>query len=145
MNKFDTLEGKVVVIAEGGNSLGALLSKDYARAGAEVIIHYHNEAFKQEAELTRKEIVSKGGQAVLFQGDLTNAGTAKELFEFAIKVYGKVDIAINTIGKEINDSIAKTSKQKGYFTLIDNHVTSTYFFKKEAEQHMNHNGKIIEL
>ena len=66
------LKGKVVLIAGGAKNLGGLLSRNFAAKGAKVVIHYNSDATKADAEKTLKDITSAGGEAFLFQADLTD-------------------------------------------------------------------------
>ncbi|HGA1022454.1 TPA: SDR family oxidoreductase [Bacillus cereus] len=144
MAKFDSLKEKVVVVTGGAKNLGGLLSKMYASEGAKVLIHYHSTQSKEDAEKTLLAIQNTGGQATLFQADLTKVAKIEGMFQFAVETYGKVDIAINTVGKVLRKPIAETSEEE--FDEMDK-VNSkiAYFFIKEAEKHMNDNGKIITL
>ncbi|MCU5572856.1 SDR family oxidoreductase [Bacillus cereus] len=144
MAKFDSLNGKVVVITGGAKNLGGLLSKVYASEGAKILIHYHSKQSQKDAEKTLLDIQNTGGQATLFQADLTNITKIQEMFQVAVETYGKVDIAINTVGKVLRKPISETSVEE--FDEMDK-VNSrvAYFFIKEAEKQMNDNGKIITL
>lgn len=144
MAKFNTLKGKVVVIAGGGKNLGALVSKDYANEGSKVVVHYHSSSSEEEAKQTVESIKDNGGEAVLFQGDLTSATKLKELFHFAVSQYGNIDIAINTVGKVLRKPIVETSEEE-YDSMQKINAKSAYFFIKEAAKHMNDNGKIITI
>ncbi|WP_100487817.1 SDR family oxidoreductase [Sporolactobacillus pectinivorans] len=144
MAKFDSLKDKVVVISGGAKNLGGLLSKTFAEEGAKVMIHYHSDSTKTEAEETLRTVNDNGGQGALFQADLTHVGKVTELFDFAVKTFGKVDVAINTVGKVLRQPIAETSENDfDVMDKINNKVA--YFFIKEAEKRMNDNGKIITL
>lgn len=144
MAKFDTLKNKVVVVAGGGKNLGALVSQDYAEEGAKVVVHYHSSSSKNDAEQTVNAIKDKGGDAVLFNGDLTSEDKMKELFDFAVSQYGKIDIAVNTTGKVLRKPIVETSEEE-YDQMHDINAKAAYFFIKEAANHMNDNGKIITI
>ncbi len=75
------LKGKVVVVAGGAKNLGGLLSREFASKGAKVAIHYNSENTKDEAKKTLEEITNSGGEAFLFQADLTKVENIKKLFE----------------------------------------------------------------
>ncbi|MFJ8356630.1 SDR family NAD(P)-dependent oxidoreductase [Bacillus paramycoides] len=94
MAKFDSLKGKVIVIAGGAKNLGGLLSKMYASEGAKVLIHYHSKQSQEEAEKSSPRYQKNGGEAILFQADLTDISNIQEVFQVAVKTYGRVDIAI---------------------------------------------------
>ena len=92
------LKGKVVLIAGGGKNLGGLLSRNFASQGAKIAIHFNSESTKAEAEKTLADIQHAGGEAFLFQADLTHVENIKKLFNETISKFGGIDIAVNTIG-----------------------------------------------
>ena len=79
----NNLNGKVVLIAGGAKNLGGLLSRDFATKGAKVVIHYNSDSTKADAEKTLKDITNSGGEAIVFQADLTKVENIKHLFEEA--------------------------------------------------------------
>lgn len=144
MGKFDTLQGKVVVVSGGGKNLGGLVSQLYAEKGAKVVIHYHSESSHEEANKTLQTILNNDGQAALFQGDLTKVDVTKDLFQYAKDTYGSVDIAINTVGKVLKKPIEEITEEE-YDHMQDINAKSAYFFIKEAANIMSDNGKIITI
>jgi len=135
------LNGKVVLIAGGAKNLGGLLSRDFATKGAKVVVHYNSESTKVEAEKTLAEINSIGGEAFLFQADLTDVKNIVKLFDAAIERFGGVDIAINTVGKVLKKPFAETTEEE-YDSMSEINSKVAYFFIQEAGKRINDNGKI---
>lgn len=77
MGKFNSLQDKVVVIAGGAKNLGGLLSTTYAKDGAKLVIHYHNEKSLDDAKDTLSKVEELGGQGTLFSGDLTKVSNVQ--------------------------------------------------------------------
>ena len=144
MGKLESLKSKVVVITGGAKNLGGLLSTTYAEKGAKLVIHHHNEKSLEEAKATLAKVEELGGEATLFSGDLTQVSNVEDLFKHAVNTFGKVDIAINTVGKVLKKPIAETSEEE-FNSMSDINAKSAYFFIKYAEKAMNDNGKIITL
>ncbi|QES93176.1 SDR family oxidoreductase [Empedobacter brevis] len=142
--KRNNLDGKVVLIAGGAKNLGGLLSRDFAAKGAKVAIHYNSDQTKVEAEKTLTEIINSGGQAFLFQADLTKVENIKKLFEETKNRFGKVDIAINTVGMVLKKTYLETTEEE-YDTMFDINSKVAYFFIQEAGKHLNDNGKICTI
>ncbi|MGV0854743.1 SDR family oxidoreductase [Empedobacter brevis] len=140
----NNLDGKVVLIAGGAKNLGGLLSRDFAAKGAKVAIHYNSDQTKVEAEKTLTEIINSGGQAFLFQADLTKVENIKKLFEETKNRFGKVDIAINTVGMVLKKTYLQTTEEE-YDTMFDINSKVAYFFIQEAGKHLNDNGKICTI
>ncbi|MEB6243784.1 SDR family oxidoreductase [Staphylococcus gallinarum] len=144
MGKFNSLNNKVVVITGGAKNLGRLLSETYAREGANIIIHHHNDNSLKQANHTLETVKDLGGNGAIFSGDLTKIENLQALFAFAEKTFGKIDIAINTVGKVLKQPIADTSEED--FDIMQSiNAKQAYFFIKYAEQYMNDDGKIISI
>lgn len=135
------LKEKVVLIAGGAKNLGGLLSRNFASKGAKVVVHYHSERSKLEAEKTLSDITRIGGEALLFQADLTDVKNITKLFNAAIERFGGVDIAINTVGKVLKKPFAETTEEE-YDSMSDINSKVAYFFIQEAGKRINDDGKI---
>lgn len=137
-----TLKDKVAVIGGGEKNLGGLLSRTLAEAGAKVVVHYHTS--QKEAEETVQAIQDAGGQAVSVQGDLTDVGNVRRLFDTAVDTYGGVDVAVNTTGMVLRKPILETSEEE-YDRMFGINAKAGYFFIQEAGRRLNNHGKIISL
>ncbi len=139
MGKFNSLEDKVIVIAGGAKNLGGLLSTTYAKDGAKLVIHYHDEKSLDDAKATLSKVEELGGEGTLFSGDLTKVSNVQALFQHAEETFGKVDIAINTVGKVLKKPISETTEEE-FDSMADINAKSAYFFIKYAEKAMNDNA-----
>lgn len=139
------LEGKVVLITGGAKNLGGLLARDLADRGAgAVAIHHHSAATKADAGATVDAVKAAGADAEAFQGDLTSAATMEKLFADAQARFGKVDIAINTVGKVLKKPIVEVS-EKEFDDMSAINDKSAFFFLKSAGQVLEDHGKIVTL
>ncbi|HNQ03612.1 MAG TPA: SDR family oxidoreductase [Thiobacillaceae bacterium] len=138
------LKGKVLVVAAGAKNLGGLISREFAKDGAKVVVHYNSDATRQDAEATVKAIKDLGGDAYATQGDLTKPANVTTLFTQARDRFGGIDIAVNTVGKVLRKPIVETSEEE-YDSMFDINAKAAYFFIKEAGRHLNDNGKIITI
>lgn len=140
----NNLHGKVVLIAGGAKNLGGLLSRNFAKKGAKVAIHYNSDTTKSDAEKTLTEITSAGGEAFLFQADLTKVNNIKKLFDETKSKFGGIDIAINTVGMVLKKPFLDTTEDD-YDTMFDINSKVAYFFIQEAGKTLNDNGKICTI
>ncbi|MBB6130752.1 SDR family oxidoreductase [Mucilaginibacter lappiensis] len=138
------LQGKVVLIAGGAKNLGGLLSKNIAAKGARIAIHYNSTGTEADAEKTLAEIQKAGGEAFLFQADLTKIESIKKLFEEAKTRFGGIDIAINTVGRVLKKPFTETTEEE-YDSMFDINSKVAYFFLQEAGKQLNDNGKICTI
>ncbi|MBD8081321.1 SDR family oxidoreductase [Chryseobacterium caseinilyticum] len=135
------LNGKTVLIAGGAKNLGGLLSRNFAQKGAKVAIHYNSDSTKTDAEKTLEDISAAGGEAFIFQADLTKVENIAKLFEATKERFGGIDIAINTVGMVLKKPFLETT-ESDYDTMFDINSKVAYFFIQEAGKHLNDNGKI---
>ena len=139
------IQGKTALIAGGAKNLGGLLARDLARQGASgIAIHYNSDAARADAEATAEAVRAAGAKAHLFQADLTSAAAVERLFADAKQALGRIDIAVNTVGKVLKKPMAEISEAE--FDQMDavNNKTA-FFFIKEAGRHLADNGRICTL
>lgn len=139
-----TLKGKVVIVGAGAKNLGGLISREFAKGGAKVVVHYNSDATRRDAEATVKAVKDLGSDAYATQGDLTKPANVTALFEEARSRFGGIDIAVNTVGKVLRKPILDTTEEE-YDLMFDINAKAAYFFIKEAGRHLNDNGKIITI
>lgn len=144
MSKSD-LKGKVVLIAGGGKNLGGLLARNLAKKGvARLAIHYNTESARPQAEATLAEVKAAGADGFLFQGDLTQVSDITRFFDETIAKFGRIDIAINTVGKVLKKPFAETT-EADYDSMADINSKVAYFFIQEAGKKLSENGKICTI
>ncbi|MBZ4191302.1 SDR family oxidoreductase [Niabella beijingensis] len=138
------LKGKVVLIAGGGKNLGGLLSRDFAKTGARLAIHYNSEASKADSEKTLEAVQAAGAEGFLFQADLTKVGEITRLFDATIEQFGGIDIAVNTVGMVLKKPFVETTEAE-YDTMFNINSKVAYFFIQEAGKKLNDHGKICTI
>lgn len=90
------LAGRTAVVTGAARGIGAAVARGMAREGASVVVHYRGHA--QEAHTTAAAIERDGGNALLFQADLTTRGAPEALIAAAVERFGSVDILVNNAG-----------------------------------------------
>ena len=94
------LEGKVAIVTGAGSSgpgvgNGKAASVLFAREGARVLLVDINTDHAQE---TLEMITAEGGEASVFQADVTDADQCRSMVESAVERYGRLDILDNNVG-----------------------------------------------
>ena len=90
------LKNKVAVITGSSSGVGAALATKLASEGASVVINYNQS--EEGAIRTRDNIVAIGGQAVIFQGDVSDEADCERIAEMAVSSFGQIDILVNNAG-----------------------------------------------
>lgn len=145
MGTQHALQGKAVLIAGGGKNLGGLLARDLAAHGAAAIaVHYNSEASRGSAEETVAAVRAAGAKAEAFQGDLTTAAAVEKLFADAKAAFGRIDIAVNSVGKVLKKPIVEISEAE-YDDMFAINSKSAFFFLKEAGKQLEDRGNVVTL
>ncbi|HEY8603803.1 SDR family oxidoreductase [Tsuneonella suprasediminis] len=140
-----SINGKTALIAGGAKNLGGLLARDLAERGASsVAIHYNSDSAKAAAEETAAAIEEAGAKAHTFQADLTTVGAMEQLFADAVAAMGRINVAVNTVGKVLKKPMLETTEDD-YDSMSAVNAKSAFFFLKEAGKHVSDNGKICTL
>lgn len=139
-----TLSGKNVLVAGGAKNLGGLVARQAAVAGANVAIHYNADSSRPDAEQTLAAVEAAGVKGAMFQGDLTVPENVTRLFNDAEAALGRIDVAVNTVGKVLRKPIVETTEAE-YDAMFDVNAKSAYFFFKAAGTHLADGGKIITI
>lgn len=140
-----SLKGKVAIIAGGAKNLGALVARQFAEAGARgIVVHYHSDAAKAEAEKTVADVKALGADAIAIQGDLSIVDNNASLFNRAIEHFGQVDIAINTVGVVIKKPILEVT-EADYEQSFNANSKAAFFFIQQAGRTLADGGSIVTI
>ena len=140
-----TLDNKVVLIAGGAKNLGGLLARDFASHGASaIVVHYHGDATRPDAEATVAAVQALGAKAIAVQGDLTRPAENVRLFDAGCEAFGGIDIAINTAGVVIKKAIAEVT-EADYDLSFDVNAKAAFFFIQQAGRALNEAGSLVTV
>jgi NAD(P)-dependent dehydrogenase (short-subunit alcohol dehydrogenase family) len=140
-----SLKDKVVVIAGGAKNLGALIARQFAEGGARgIVIHYHSDSAKADADATVAAVKALGADAISVQGDLSVVANNVTLFDRAIAHFGKVDIAINTVGVVIKKPILDVT-EADYEQSFNANSKAAFFFIQQAGRTLADQGSIVTI
>lgn len=96
LNKHQSkMKNKTVIITGSASGIGKASAELYAQLGANVVISDIQEV---EEKAIATAITSKGGKASFFNTDVSKPEDMQALVAFAVKTYGKLDIALNNAG-----------------------------------------------
>ena len=105
---------KAVIVTGASRGLGREIALAFGRAGWGVAVNYSSSRAKAEA--VAKEIISSGGDALVFQADVSIADEAGKLVNAAEARWGRLDALINNAGVShealllrLTDEIARRS------------------------------------
>lgn len=140
-----SLTGKIALIAGGAKNLGGLIARDLAAHGiGGIAIHYNSGATRSAAEETLAALRALGVEAIALQADLTGSTAIDQLFADTVAKFGRLDIAINTVGKVLKKPIVDISEAE-YDEMFAVNAKSAFFFLQAAGKHVADHGKVCTL
>lgn len=90
---MQTMEGKIVMVTGAAAGIGLACAEAFAKAGATVVLADIKEPKKQVAKL-----VSDGYKTVAYCCDVSDTQAVKEMVDWIVKKYGRLDAALNNAG-----------------------------------------------
>ncbi len=131
------MKNKVVIITGAASGIGEATALLFAREGAKVIV---SDIQETEGKDVVKRIEKEGGKASFFKADVSVAEENKALVDFAVKTYGKLDIAVNNagIGGEANKLVEMSLE--GWHKVISVNLNSLFYGMKYQIEAMLKNG-----
>lgn len=89
----ELLTNKVAIVTGASRGLGAQVAQQMAAAGASVCVNYLNS--EEAAKKVVSDIITAGGRAFAYQGDVTDLAQMQTMAAEVIKRFGGIDILVN--------------------------------------------------
>ena len=119
------LKGKNAIVTGGSQGIGAAISLDFAREGANVCLTYRKH--KEEAESYAAQIIDMGQKAICVMCDISSYSDAEDVVKDALDAFGRIDILVNNAGMNWDGVSWKMTEEqwdhvisvnlKGYFNF----------------------------
>lgn len=103
------LDGKIAVVTGASRGIGRAIAKELAGLGAVTVINYNGSS--DRAMEVKQEIETCGGQAELFQCDVSDYGKCEAFIQDVIQKYGRIDILVNNAGITRDGLLMKMSEE----------------------------------
>jgi NAD(P)-dependent dehydrogenase (short-subunit alcohol dehydrogenase family) len=114
---------KVVLITGAGNGIGRATALAFAQRGASVVVA---DISQTDGEETTSLIISAGGIASFIPCDVTKDLDVRTLVNRTLEIYGKLDIAFNNAGIEIEQSKLADGEETVYDKIMDVNVKGVW-------------------
>lgn len=88
-------EGKVAVVTGGGSGIGEAVARRLSLGGARIVVA---DLDTKGAERVAQSISDSAGAAEVIKADVSDPASMGEMVDFAVKKFGKLDVAINNAG-----------------------------------------------
>lgn len=138
------MKDKVVIITGAASGIGEATAILFGREGAKVVVSDINEEAGKDVV---QRIQNHGGIASFFKADVSSAAENKALVDYALKTYGKLDVAVNNAGIGGEGNKIVDMSLEGWHRVIDVNLHSVFYGMKYQIEAMlqNGNGSIINV
>ena len=135
---------KVVIITGASKGIGREIASRLSRIGYIVIANYNKS--EKEAMQLKKELEDEGRYIDIFKADVSKQNKCKELVEYTIKKYKKIDILINNAGIDKIQLLQEVTRND-WEEIIDTNLYSAFCMCQEVAKNMinNKEGCIINI
>src|SRR5688572_1004027 len=103
----DEFRGKVAIVTGGGAGIGLAAAGRLSREGASVVICSDRE---DQARQTAGGLREEGLEVRGMRGDVTSSTDMEGLVDFAVEVYGGVDVLVNSAGVQRYGTVTETEE-----------------------------------
>ena len=138
------LAGKVALVTGASRGIGKAIACKLAREGAKVIINYNGT--KEKAEAVKSEIEAAGGQAEVYQCDVSDYTACETFIQTVIKEEGSLDILVNNAGITKDGLLMKMSEED-FDKVLDTNLKGAFNTIRFASRQMlrQKGGRIINM
>ena len=138
------LEGKKAIVTGGSQGIGAAISIEMAREGADICLTYRKH--EAEAEEYADEIRAMGRQALAVKCDISSFSEAESVVKTASEQFGGLDILVNNAGMNW-DGVSWKMSEDQWDRVIEVNLKGYFNFTRQAApifKEQKH-GKIINI
>ena len=136
-------KNKVALVTGAGVRVGKTIARQLSNSGARVAVHYRNSG--TEAREFVDEIVSSGGQADVFQAELSDRSQVESLVPAVVERFGSLDILINNASVFQDRWLDETDDANWDMNFAVN-VTAPFLLSRSMAKQLDGNpGKIVNL
>lgn len=129
---------KNIIVTGGSRGIGKCLVENLAREGNNVLLNYNKS--EKHAKKIQNDLKDEGIIIEIFKADVSKKQEVKQMVDFAMKKWGKVDVLINNAG------IAKLQMfqditEEDWDEIINTNLKSAFYASQEVIPYMIHEKK----
>ena len=137
------LKDKVIIITGGDSGLGRAAAVAFTKEGAKLVIPYYNE--HEDAMETKSYIESLGGVCELLSGDISDKNFCKEIVDFTLQRFGKIDVLVNNAGVQYQQDYLDCISDEQFDRTMKVNVYGMFYLTREVLPHLKSGASIINL
>ncbi len=134
---------KLALVTGSSRGLGKAIALELGKTH-KIAVHYNSSS--AAAEAVSAEINKAGGQAQVFQANISNSQACKDLLKAITGKLGSIDILVNNAGIT-KDGLVLRMKDDDWQSVINTNLTSAFLLSKTVLRGMLKNkwGRIINI
>ena len=138
------LTGKVALVTGASRGIGRAIALKLSDEGAKIAINFAGNIAK--AEEVKAEIESRGGEALLTQGNVNDLEVVNGIVKKIVETWGTVDILINNAGITRDNLLIKMS-ESDFDEVIATNLKGVFNCTKAVARMMmkQRSGRIVNL
>ncbi len=135
--------GRVVLVTGASSGIGAELSRQFAAAGARVVLASRDVVRLEEVA---SECRARGGEAHVVHLDVSVEASCKEAIELAVAHFGKLDILVNNAGLRSHGRLDEITDLSIYETIMRVNYLGAVWCTAYALPHLKRSrGQIVAI
>lgn len=129
-------DNKVVLVTGAANGIGAVTAKAFAEQGAILVLS----DIDTDGQTVADDIIQKGGRASFVSCDVSDPKQVSQLFTAIDEMHGKLDIAFNNAGIDIESSKLADTEEAIYNKIMDINVKGVWLCMQQELKRMQESG-----
>lgn len=122
------LSGKAAFITGGGTGIGRACALLFAAEGAKVTIAARR---KEKLDAVTEEIVSRGGEALALECDVTDRKSVERALRAAEERFGRLSVVVNNAGS-VHVGTVEETPDEDWERMIATNLTGTFYVSRAA-------------
>lgn len=142
-NNYD-FTGQTVIITGGTRGIGAGMTKEFLKAGANVVATYTSN--DEKAMLFKEENIQYQSQLDIQKFDVTNIEQVKSFFTYLDDKYESLEVLVNNSGIR-QDSVMALMSDDQWSRVLDVNLNGTFYMSREIIPRFmsKRYGRIIQM
>jgi 3-oxoacyl-[acyl-carrier protein] reductase len=139
-----SVKDRVTLVTGASGGLGRVIATHLGSLGALVAVHYHtNEA---SAQAVAEQITQAGGQAAVFQADVSQADQVERMIAQVLERFGRLEHLVNNAGTT-RDMLLMRMGEADWDMVIDTNLKSAYLCTRAVLRPMlrQRYGRIVSI
>ena len=131
---------KIIIITGASRGIGRATAYLLAKSGYKVIANYNKS--EEKAKELQEELKKEGFEIDIFKADVSKREECRNLVEFTINKYGRIDVLINNAGIAIWGPFLDVTDEE-WKNIVDVNLYSVFAMSQEALKYIRMAEKVF--